>query len=88
MKPLSFTVAPALLCPDVLQLRWRRRQLHGAGGQRRHERANEKVAECRLDPKPVQQPHLPILVGGHSAPALRRAARYGNGWYGFAINPA
>lgn len=45
-----------------------------------------QVAECRLDPKPVQTP-LPILVGGHSPAALRRAARYGTGWYGFAINP-
>jgi probable F420-dependent oxidoreductase len=46
-----------------------------------------ELAECRLDPKPVQKPHLPILVGGHSAAALRRAARYGSGWYGFAIGP-
>lgn len=46
-----------------------------------------RVAECRLDPKPVQKPQLPILVGGHSAPALRRAARHGSGWYGFAIAP-
>jgi probable F420-dependent oxidoreductase len=46
-----------------------------------------QLAECRLDPKPVQKPHLPILVGGHSAPALRRAARYGSGWYGFGIGP-
>ena len=41
---------------------------------------------CRLDPKPVQE-NLPILVGGHSAPALRRAATYGSGWYGFAVTP-
>ncbi len=40
---------------------------------------------CRLDPKPVQ-PRMPVLVGGHSAPALRRAAEYGTGWYGFALN--
>ena len=46
-----------------------------------------QLAECRLDPKPVQKPHLPILVGGHSAAALRRAARHGSGWYGFAIGP-
>jgi probable F420-dependent oxidoreductase len=46
-----------------------------------------QLADCRLDPKPVQKPHLPILVGGHSPAALRRAARYGNGWYGFAIGP-
>ena len=28
-----------------------------------------------------------MLVGGHTGPALRRAARYGTGWYGFAITP-
>ena len=32
-------------------------------------------------PKPVQQPHLPIWVGGHSRPALRRVARYGDCWH-------
>jgi probable F420-dependent oxidoreductase len=46
-----------------------------------------QLAPCRLDPKPVQKPHLPILVGGHSPAAFRRAARYGSGWYGFAIGP-
>jgi len=34
-------------------------------------------------PRPVQDPHPPIHVGGHSPPALRRAVRRGNGWYGF-----
>src|SRR5690606_15818446 len=32
-------------------------------------------------PQPVQRPHPPIWVGGHSKPALRRAARYGDGWH-------
>ena len=32
--------------------------------------------------KPVQKPHPPILVGGESEPALRRAARAGDGWVG------
>jgi alkanesulfonate monooxygenase SsuD/methylene tetrahydromethanopterin reductase-like flavin-dependent oxidoreductase (luciferase family) len=32
----------------------------------------------------VQQPHPPILVGGESEPALRRAARVGDGWIGLA----
>ena len=39
-------------------------------------------------PRPVQKPHPPIVIGGLSAPALRRAARYGNGWYGFALDHA
>lgn len=30
---------------------------------------------------------MPILVGGHSQAALRRAARFGAGWYGFALTP-
>lgn len=33
-------------------------------------------------PKPVQQPWPPILVGGESGAALRRAARLGDGWLG------
>jgi probable F420-dependent oxidoreductase len=38
-------------------------------------------------PRPVQQPCPPIVVGGHSPGALRRAVERGNGWYGFALAP-
>lgn len=31
-------------------------------------------------PKPVQDPHPPILVGGNSDAALRRVVRFGDGW--------
>jgi alkanesulfonate monooxygenase SsuD/methylene tetrahydromethanopterin reductase-like flavin-dependent oxidoreductase (luciferase family) len=31
-------------------------------------------------PHPYQKPHPPIWVGGHTAPALRRTARFGDGW--------
>jgi probable F420-dependent oxidoreductase len=47
-----------------------------------------RIEGARLDPKPVQKPHLPIIVGGHGAPSLRRAARFGSGWYGFALGPS
>jgi len=50
----------------------------------------EKVAEfhgefysvppVHFEPKPVQQPHPPVLLGGTAAPALRRAGRLGDGW--------
>jgi probable F420-dependent oxidoreductase len=32
-------------------------------------------------PKPAAKPHLPIWVGGESAPALRRTVRFGDAWY-------
>jgi probable F420-dependent oxidoreductase len=41
------------------------------------------LPECRMYPKPVQQPHPPIHVGGESTAAMRRAARHGDGWYSF-----
>jgi len=39
-----------------------------------------------LEPKPVQQPHPPIWVGGESGPSLRRAARFGDAWYPIGSN--
>lgn len=36
-----------------------------------------------FEPKPVQQPHPPVLVGGLSDAALRRAARF-QGWMGMS----
>ena len=39
-------------------------------------------------PQPVQRPHPPIWVGGHSRAALRRVARYGDGWHPVGANPA
>ena len=35
-----------------------------------------------FEPKPMQSPWPPILVGGESEAALRRAARWGDGWIG------
>lgn len=36
-------------------------------------------------PRPVQQPHPPVVIGGASPDAFRRAVAHGNGWYGFAL---
>ncbi len=44
-------------------------------------------SDIAFEPKPVQKPHPPIWVGGESVPAMRRAARLGNGWYPVADNP-
>ncbi|MDB5445284.1 MAG: putative F420-dependent oxidoreductase [Phenylobacterium sp.] len=45
-----------------------------------------KVAPTRFEPKPIQKPRPPFLVGGGSEVALRRAARW-DGWYG-VVNTA
>jgi probable F420-dependent oxidoreductase len=43
--------------------------------------------EAHFGPKPVQRPHPPILIAGHSPAALRRVARIGDGWHPFALTP-
>jgi probable F420-dependent oxidoreductase len=40
-----------------------------------------KVARTSFEPKPVQKPRPPFLVGGATEAALRRTARW-DGWYG------
>lgn len=45
-----------------------------------------KFDDVMFTPKPTQKP-IPIWVGGESAPALRRTARYAHGWYPVGTNP-
>ncbi len=42
---------------------------------------------ARSFPKPVQGARVPIIFGGESTPALKRAAEYGTGWFGFNLTP-
>jgi len=44
-------------------------------------------APVMFEPKPVQKPHPPLIVGGESERALRRAARVGDGWIGVEHTP-
>ncbi len=37
-------------------------------------------------PRPVQRP-IPLIVGGRTPPAYRRAVGRGHGWYGYALTP-
>ena len=45
------------------------------------------VSETTISPKPVQEPYLPIWVGGRSKAALRRVGRLGDGWLASSILP-
>jgi probable F420-dependent oxidoreductase len=38
---------------------------------------------CRILPRPLQKPHPPLLIGGNSHRAIRRAVEHGDAWYPF-----
>jgi probable F420-dependent oxidoreductase len=40
----------------------------------------------RVNPKPVRDRRIPVVVGGNSDRALRRVAAWGDGWYGFNLD--
>lgn len=40
----------------------------------------------RVNPKPVRDRRIPIVAGGNSDPALRRAVAWADGWYGFNLD--
>jgi probable F420-dependent oxidoreductase len=52
--------------------------------QGRYARASQIV----FSPKPIQQPHPPIWIGGNGAIAMKRVAAYGNGWMPLNQTPA
>ena len=41
----------------------------------------------KFAPKPLQQPHPPLWIGGQSRAAMRRAARVGDGWHPTGLLP-
>src|SRR6476469_6723470 len=40
----------------------------------------------RVNPKPLRDRRIPVVVGGNSDAALRRVAAWGDGWYGFNLD--
>jgi probable F420-dependent oxidoreductase len=39
-----------------------------------------EIPRSRVEPKPVQRPHPPLILGGEARPALERAGRLADGW--------
>jgi probable F420-dependent oxidoreductase len=46
-----------------------------------------QLADVTLYPKPVQKPHPPLWIAGHSPVALRRAGEIGDGWHPIGLRP-
>ncbi|NKB98733.1 MAG: TIGR03619 family F420-dependent LLM class oxidoreductase [Pseudomonadales bacterium] len=51
-----------------------------------HQGSHFQVQGARMDPKPVNG-SIPLIVGGFSDAALKRAATLGQGWLGFGQDP-
>ncbi len=46
-----------------------------------------RFSGLRFEPKPRQKPHPPILIGGSTPAAIRRVARFGDGWHALGQSP-
>jgi len=44
-------------------------------------------SDLRFSPKPLQQAHIPLWIGGSSPAARRRAATLGDGWHPSGVSP-
>jgi probable F420-dependent oxidoreductase len=53
--------------------------------QPEHHGTSASFSHVTAYPRPVQRPMPPVVVGGESRAALRRAVTIGNGWYGFGL---
>jgi alkanesulfonate monooxygenase SsuD/methylene tetrahydromethanopterin reductase-like flavin-dependent oxidoreductase (luciferase family) len=43
-------------------------------------------AGVQAQPQPLQRPTPPIIIGGRTPAAFRRAVAHGHGWYGFGLD--
>ena len=46
-----------------------------------------RFAGMKFSPKPLQKPSIPVVIGGVSPAAIRRAARVGDGWQPIGLSP-
>ena len=67
-------------CLEVMRGLWRGERVHFSG---RH----FQLDGAMINPLPVQQPHPPVWVSGRRDAAMRRAARFGEGWVPYFYDP-
>ncbi len=53
----------------------------------RYDGKYSRFAGMKFSPKPLQTPAIPIVIGGVSRAAIRRAARLGDGWQPLGLSP-
>ncbi len=67
-------------CLEVLRRLW-------TGKPVTHNGRHFPIEDVTLNPQPTQKPHPPIWVAGRRDAAMRRTARYGDGWYPYFYSP-
>ena len=45
-----------------------------------------RFESVRVNPKPLVDRRIPVVLGGNSDAALRRVVAWGDGWYGFNLD--
>ena len=58
------------------------------GGEVSFQGTHYQLAPVVSSPGSVQRPHIPVLIGGTTRPALDRVARLGDGWISTDLQPA
>jgi probable F420-dependent oxidoreductase len=79
--PLAARGARADEYMDAMQAIW-------GEGDTNYQGSFVKFMGVKARPLPKQRPYPPLIVGGHSIAAFRRAVVRGQGWYGFGLNLA
>jgi probable F420-dependent oxidoreductase len=67
-------------CLEALRLLWTQENVHYQGRY-------YQLEDVTIVPPPAQEPHPPIWVAGRRDPAMKRAVRYGEGWYPYLYSP-
>ncbi len=67
-------------CLDILLKLWQ-------GDRVTHSGRHFQLGDARINPLPSQKPHIPVWVSGRRDAAMRRAARFGNGWMPYFYDP-
>ena len=67
-------------CLEALKRLWTEKHVH-------YEGRYYQLRDVTISPPPTQQPHPPLWVAGRREAAMRRAARYGDGWFPYFYSP-
>ena len=78
--PLKERGARTNECLEALERLWTQQQVDYQGHY-------YNLKDVSIVPPPTQRPHPPVWIAGRRTAAMRRAVRYGNGWFPYFYSP-